>query len=365
MSREIDFNEHKCLICGQHCMNRRSLGNHLTKSHGKMRIKDYVLKFYCNGILPKCLCGCGEDVAWKKTHYYFNDYINGHNPAGFKAEKYNHSKEVIEKRNKSIRNVYIERSEEISEKISQSVTEAFQRPEVKENLLKGQQRYWSTPESRINTSRIRKKQWADHYDSIYEKIFTPQFRLNTSLRNMQREMKRTSKAEKHFLDQLEQILVKQNLSLVRSKWLKLGNLTKCCDGYIPEHNAIVEFDGIFWHGLDRDSDFSYQQVINMGKDLFVNRIARDEKMTLIRVQERTSLDSVTTFSELCEVAYHLVIAGEVKREGSKKLDLSCLIDEETRALFAAPTQLIKLNKHLDNLIEQHANYWGMSYCFKA
>lgn len=357
MSREINFNEHNCLLCGKFCINRRSLGNHLTRSHSKMKIKEYVLKFFCEGVTPKCLCGCGKEVEWKKSRYFFNDYVNGHNPAGFKRMGFTPSQKLIDKRNESIRKTYEERKQELSEKISQRVTEAFLRPETKANLIVGQQRYWQTPESRINTSKIRKKQWIDHHEEMCKKIFTPKFRENTSIRNMQRKLRRISDAESHFMEHIESILTNEKLSLVRSKWIKLDCLSKCFDGYIPELDTYLEFDGIFWHGLDRDTNFSYYQIVNMGKDLFTNRVVRDSSMSLLRFREDVSVVEARNLQELRDLAYHVVENGYVRREGTKVLEFNTTLSERVEELFTDQTQVIKLHKHLKNLRTQHESYW--------
>ena len=77
--REVDFTNHKCLVCQFHCNNRASLGNHLSHSHKPLTIKDYVLKYFLDYTIPTCVCGCNKNVNWNARQYRFNFYIDGHN----------------------------------------------------------------------------------------------------------------------------------------------------------------------------------------------------------------------------------------------------------------------------------------------
>lgn len=48
-----------CLICDQLCKNRRSLGNHIARTHKDIGdLRTYVLKYVINNIIPKCKCRC-------------------------------------------------------------------------------------------------------------------------------------------------------------------------------------------------------------------------------------------------------------------------------------------------------------------
>ena len=95
----------------------------LYKSHANdnMSIKNYVLKFYCqNQEPPKCLCGCDQFVSWHQTQYKFNQYVNGHNDAGFKVKQIVFSAEQIQKRNISIKKRYDE-DPSVKQKISNAI----------------------------------------------------------------------------------------------------------------------------------------------------------------------------------------------------------------------------------------------------
>ena len=72
----IDFNNIKCKLCGRELKNRRALGNHLARSHKPYNVQQYVLEFFYDNKVPKCACGCGNEVKWHKTLYKYNFELN-------------------------------------------------------------------------------------------------------------------------------------------------------------------------------------------------------------------------------------------------------------------------------------------------
>jgi len=51
---------------------------------------------------------------------------------------------------------------------------------------------------------------------------------------------------------LYEILRRKIPDIIHHKWVKSDNEVWCIDMYIPSINTYVQFDGIYWHGLDRD-----------------------------------------------------------------------------------------------------------------
>jgi len=143
----IEDIEQFCLACGQLCKNRRSLGNHITRSHKNIKDqKNYVLKYFLNEKIPLCMCGCGEQVLWHKLQYRFNDYMTGHNArvevTGCFAKGFKTSPEQIEKRNNSIRQTYKNNKQILSAKIGNAVSKAFKDPIKNRHLCEGQSKGW-------------------------------------------------------------------------------------------------------------------------------------------------------------------------------------------------------------------------------
>lgn len=75
---EVNLDDHQCKECGRQCINKKSVGIHVRKSHS-MTLQQYVLKHFFGNIVPKCACGCGDGVTWHKTMNKYNTFINGHN----------------------------------------------------------------------------------------------------------------------------------------------------------------------------------------------------------------------------------------------------------------------------------------------
>lgn len=137
----IEDVEQRCLECGQLCKNRRSLGNHIARSHKDIKDqKSYVLKHFLNEKIPLCKCNCGGEVTWHRFAYHFNDYISGHNESGFIGFK--PTTEQIKKRNKSIRQTYAKNKKELSAKIGKAVSEALNSSEHNQNLRSSIKKSW-------------------------------------------------------------------------------------------------------------------------------------------------------------------------------------------------------------------------------
>lgn len=352
-----------CLECGQFCSNRRSLGNHMARSHKMLGgLHGYVLKHFLNGQVPLCKCGCGKSVAWKKVLYVFGDFINGHNHRFSSKNQPNFTKEQIEKRNVAIRLSYCQNKVDIAEKISKSVRQTLSTPKGSQMLSDVRKKMWSDPDMHSRLSKSRQRTWDEQHDELVKKIFTPDFGRKISQANMNRDVKRQSKKELAFIKQLSTI----GFNVEGSKWFNFTVKTWCADAWLPKHGAIVEYDGSFWHGLDKEQDFSLSQIQAITNDLIKNKIAIDKKLTLIRIKEDTTISHVKTFDDLCNVAYHLVIAGNVIKEGS-----FCLGDSQP---IMTRDNIIKRHMNglrdetenvylpaLESLLKAYEDYWGWFY----
>lgn len=90
-SKLLDMNNSKkiertieCKICNKLVSKQDTgLGYHVKNEHG-ISWKDYLKKYYLDGIWPTCKCGCGQDVnkvPGKHTNeIMFYDYVQGHGP---------------------------------------------------------------------------------------------------------------------------------------------------------------------------------------------------------------------------------------------------------------------------------------------
>lgn len=72
-----------CLECKTQFTTKRRLFFHIRKTHN-IDIREYVLKYIHNSVIPKCKCGCLKEVTWNHGCYAFNTFLSGHNVAGFR-----------------------------------------------------------------------------------------------------------------------------------------------------------------------------------------------------------------------------------------------------------------------------------------
>jgi len=94
---EIAGDKYKCKICGEICRNDVHLTKHLKTVHELEKL-DYIFEKVLNSKIPKCKCGCGNEVKLITSFPYLREFISGHNPNGMIGKK--HSKESREKMSK-------------------------------------------------------------------------------------------------------------------------------------------------------------------------------------------------------------------------------------------------------------------------
>jgi hypothetical protein len=346
MSKTIENIEQNCLICNQFCKNRRSLVMHIARSHKEITSKIYVEKFILNSEIPLCKCGCNKQTTWHYGYLKYSDYLPGHNDAGFRVKQPIFTQDQIDKRNDAIRKTYDEKHEEICNKISESVTVAFQDPQKKQNLIEGQKLAWDSEERKEQASSSQKVAWSGEAGEIRrEKVFTPEFGQKISIANMNRDVKKTSKAQEVFTKNLEDIFGKENVE--SNKWFNFETKTWCADVWIKSENVIVEFDGLYWHALDRNDNFDFNQVTNILNDLTKNSLAKEKSLNLIRVKENTNINNVKSMEDLIDIAYHVVLSGKVIKEGTFKIN-----DIDT-------FELQNNKERYDELIDLHNKYWNL------
>jgi len=358
----IDDVEQTCFECGRKCVNRRSLGNHVARSHKDLgHLKGYVIKHLLDGNTPLCKCGCSENVEWHNVRYKFNDYVNGHNDAGgFTRNGYKQTPEQIAHRNDMIRKAYAERGAEISVKISESVMNAFMDVEKKQCLINGHVRGWQNPERIAKFHMSQLVSWQGEAGKIRRStVFTKEFGRKISLANMRRKLNRSSKKETAFLGSIIRVFP----DAVGSKYFNFTERTWCADVWLPTQRAIVEFDGMFYHGIGKHSDFSLIQITNIANDILKNKLAIDHKLTLLRIAEGTDVSRIESFDDLVTLAYHVVIDGVVVKEATLRLDENApIVSRETLLRINDKERVRKLYlPAIVSLLRAHVAYHGWFY----
>jgi len=78
--KRAENNDFKCKICDGYFASERHLSFHIKKEH-RLSKREYIVDYILSGNIPKCKCGCGEEVRVKSkgSPPYTTEYISGHN----------------------------------------------------------------------------------------------------------------------------------------------------------------------------------------------------------------------------------------------------------------------------------------------
>jgi hypothetical protein len=68
---------YKCQICDTDVIGSQSLSKHLRIFHN-LSLESYYIDYHCNGIVPTCKCGCGNDAPFHNMEKGFRTYIHNH-----------------------------------------------------------------------------------------------------------------------------------------------------------------------------------------------------------------------------------------------------------------------------------------------
>lgn len=130
-----------CKICAKDHKNAMALSQHL-KAH-KHNMKSYILEFFLNNEIPKCSCGCGNDVTLK--NHIYSEYLVGHNPNCFWQNKLDPEsaeyKSIVAKISKSVTKSHIENPREFTDETRKKISDANikwmqDNPELQEARIK-------------------------------------------------------------------------------------------------------------------------------------------------------------------------------------------------------------------------------------
>lgn len=355
MNKSVSDTDQNCLVCGQFCNKRRGLGNHVNRAHKELGgLMGYVLKHQLNSEHPKCLCGCGENVTWHKLLYKFNDYVTGHNDAGFRVKQPTFTKEQVEKRNDAIKKAY-DNNTDLRERISKSVKESLNTSSF--DFSAHHKKAWNDSEQIKKRSESQKRSWSGEEGIVRRKnVFTKEFGEKISHANMNRDQKKTSESEARIIQSLSSVF-----SIETCKWFNFSKKTWCADVWLKDHSTIVEIDGAYWHGLDRTECYTHQQLTSITNDLIKNKIAIDKKLSLIRVRDDIDFSNVRTIDDLIELSYHYVREGEVIKEGTFKVGDADVILSRDVLLKSDNEKKEQLVQLLKSLLTEYVSYHGWFY----
>lgn len=228
----------KCEIDGKEFSSGGVLACYLKREYD-MTFKDYYLKYVLKSETPpKCLCGCGEELAWNGFKFY--RFIKGHHNRVH--NNWGHNKKAIEKSAETRRNQYAsgERKQWCTgftkethpglKKLSETISN---HPTRGKNISKKTKGVKKSEEHVKKITEDRKKYWAD-----------PVHREEQADRRMQLIMKNgwqiTSNLESKFKLILDELKISHHSQHYVREIKALYNF------YINK-NLFVEVHGDFWH----------------------------------------------------------------------------------------------------------------------
>lgn len=157
-----------------------SIVRHATRVHKKRRY-DYDLLVKHNGVVPKCACGCEQDVAYSQHFFGFNRFIHGHQQrdpdvlAAMLAGSVTADRELLSQRKKEWWTDPT--NAEKQQKVKATWTTAMQR---------GHAVARTTPEYTANISNRMKEQWSSEWGQQHrEYCKTQEFRDTVSANTKQ------------------------------------------------------------------------------------------------------------------------------------------------------------------------------------
>lgn len=342
---------HRCAACDAVIATRKQLGIHISKCHSDIEgIKGYVEKYFSLR-QPECLCGCGQLTLWHKTKYCYNRYITGHNNKST-ATRCSPSQDAVKKRNAAIRAAYAEHGDEIKRKIALSVKDAFSNPDVSRRHAAAVSASLNADGMHEKLSSIRKRVWAEQRSELMSKIFTDEMRSKISSSNMTREVSKSSFAEQKFIEHAKTF----DHDAKTQVWKSIDGMTACYDMQLS-CGTYVEFDGTYWHGLDRSSDWSDQQLATMTSDLRKLRSAVLTRSSYIKIAEDADWCSCRDYESLLACAHTAVIDGKIIKNGLPSIDDETIITRASRVV-EVQQQTVRC---LLNYLKQYAETYGWIY----
>jgi len=325
-------------MCEYVSNNRQSFYRHLLYTH-QIDKNTYILIYIYNNQLPLCKCGCGRTVKLSdraKEYPYHCDYFS----SGCSKQGKKQNEEYKTKRLKATKEAVIKKygvttyfkTDEFKETSKKACLEKFgteyaiQNKDIKEkrkdnnmekygvrNVHQLQEVIDKTKETNlekyghecpIHNPEIRKKvikTWMRNLDVDNPgKSKISQEKVEISFRN-----NHNGKTRKQFL---QEIKINRNTKpeLEFKSLLKNSNINfihqfsidgKKFDFYLPDKNLLIEINGPFWHGENRNDSYSLVQISSMINDEIKRKIAKANNYELKYLSASNLPNLITNFEE--------------------------------------------------------------------
>lgn len=284
-----------CETCSLEIQDKKELIAHFWHKH-RQNGHITVLNFFHGGILPKCECGCGDDVVYSKHVQCYNKFLNGHNSAvgenNFKKNN-GEAKSAATKKLRSAEGAYkgkcspelIARYSERSRGEGNAMYSKKHKQESKDKIRDAQlASFEAKPERRDFIRQMQNKAWDSE-----EKRDAARQRITKRIEN-QTQFRPKSQLEEYFAELLE------DLEIV---FEEQKNVKGCLfDFYVPKKNLLIEVDGDFYHVNPAVHEEKYPvQRKTLINDAKKNKLAEREGYALERIWEndiKNNLEKVLT-----------------------------------------------------------------------
>jgi len=297
-----DHIQKKHLVCPS-CKNNfgtiNSFSKHIVKCAGT-RIEDWFVSNFLGGAWPLCACSCNRKVVYRCGKFLKYATLQC-------AQKVN--KDDVEYRKKvseGVRGAY--KNSNLRQRLSQIREFKWRDSEYHKKMCKANQKSWDNdngkrsesvskklidynkdPAVKKHRTEVMKKLWKD--PEYAKKVSEGVKRFNRE--NPEKNAERLRKSHQYTISSYE-IKLKEyletylpELKFETQKWITgiLYNeiAYRTFDFYFPDFDLYLEVDGIYYHGLDRDSGFTTEQLWNMANDREKQYLVNQANSNLVRI----------------------------------------------------------------------------------
>ena len=281
-----------CLRCEKEFDSYDSLRRHVGRIH-KIGSEEFYIEFYWKGIIPKCSCGCNEDL--NRIHLRgllpdveYEAYLKGH--VARVRNNWGHNKKALDRSKETQRKMY--KSGEL--KVWNKGLTKKDHPSLKQlsDVMTGREITWTDKISK-SSLLFHKNNPGFNREQMKKVLQNPEMKkkfsdLGYRAQKHKAKFKFNKQEQKFYKEFLLPIFGEEN---IEQQKLINGHVV---DFYIPSNNTIIEYYGDYWHGNPEkyEDDFLIEQL----------GITAKEK----REQDKKRLEEINWFAD----AVHICIIWE-------------------------------------------------------
>jgi len=251
--KKKEENTEPCIICNDEKLHTaKGLGHHIKNAH-KITKLNYVIKYILNDEIPKCKCGCGQEIDIKTYKpYIVTEYLTGHNSKGENNPNYGNTVSLSTREKMKLRAQY--RMEEFKRKGVTAPMHSQEAIEKRASMQTDKFMERITKEYDVTILERESGSWGVYYKVQCNKCLTDFEQYHYSYFTCPKCNKRSrSQAENDII----QVLLEKNPNLLVNHNCRsiLNNME--LDIYFPNEKVAIEYDGLYWHGESQGKEKTY------------------------------------------------------------------------------------------------------------